>query len=295
MKVSDKMLLDFDLVKQPLDNLLTAMINKADRAWPTHLEKVPGTREIFFFTLNIVHNTYMTIRYICADIPKDPARKLEFAVSVPPLIRTILDSVFTIVFLGEDLPTRCEWYYKSGWHEIREELDRYQIKYVALPGWSKFLKELSDFVDWTRKDWRITSAEAKDPTSIKWWPNPGKMKQQTLSKSTGDFLRYLNDWFYRKLSSDSHLSWPGLAKRGSQLAPLLDQSYLQHKEHLEKFKSDCIFTTITLILALLSEVEVQCRFGLHQKIRYIWGIVFQYWEEAKELYDMRYDAMLASD
>jgi len=105
-------------------------------------------------------DTCRTIRWISADKPRDPKRKLEYALSVPPLNRTILDGVFTVIFLLEDLPTRCEWYHKSGWGESKLALDRYTHEYGNLPEWRLWLDELSNHINRGKTLFRITNTEA---------------------------------------------------------------------------------------------------------------------------------------
>lgn len=102
--------------------------------------RIEGARPYFQGTVQLAAFTYQSIRFLCADKPENPARKLEFAVAVPPLARTILDSVF----------------------------------------------------------------------------NPGQMPAQTTGWRQ-DYLRYLNDWFYRGLSAESHLSLNGFGKRAGFL------------------------------------------------------------------------------
>jgi len=104
-----------------------------------------------------------------------------------------------------------------------------------------------------------------------------------------DHLRYLNDWFYRGLSAESHLSLNGFGKRaGFLFAP----SPEDRRRVLDESRSDDVFTTITLVVALLSELEIEFRFGLTDRLKYVWGIIQEYWGEAKDLYTRRYGTAL---
>jgi hypothetical protein len=236
------------------------------------------------------------MRYICADKPPDPARKLQYSASIPPLSRTIVDSIFTIVFLSEDLPRRCEWYYKAGWRETKLELDRHKDKYGHLPEWNYWLNELSKFVNSGVEIFGISQNQLANPHSIRKWPNPGKMPSYGIKKgmpvpTTRHFLGYLNDWFYRDLSQQSHLSGHGLMKRGAFL--LADFHKIDGIEKtLKKFRSDQAFTTIILTLALASEIEAHLEFGLAERFKYVWVILSGYSGVAKELYDVRYSNLL---
>jgi hypothetical protein len=59
---------------------------------------------------------------------------------------------------------------------------------------------------------------------------------------------------------------------------------------LRKFKSDSVLTTVILLHALISELELQCRFELRERIEYVWGIVSPHSDDARDLYDRFYRA-----
>lgn len=280
------------VIGEPLDQILITLENKIERDWPHALSAYGGSREIVLFTFKVAKNTYSTMRWICADKPHYDDRKLEYSVAVPPLARTIVDNIFTLIFLSEDVPKRSQWYYKSGWRELKEEFDRYQSKYSKDHNWTDWLKSFQKNLELSKKPWGIDETEEKDLKKIKWWPTPPKMLKDYPfgNPETKVFLQFLNDWFYKELSSASHLNLPGLMKAGLQLVQ--DQSDTDQREKLLGFKSNCVTTTVTLILALISEIEILARFGLQDRITYIWGVLIQYWSDAKELYDIRYAELL---
>lgn len=61
---------------------------------------------------------------------------------------------------------------------------------------------------------------------------------------------------------------------------------------LDKSRSDDVFTTITLLVTLLSELEIEFRFGLSDRLKFLWGIIQEYWGEATDLYSRRYSTAL---
>jgi hypothetical protein len=280
--------LPFETIREPIDTLLSAMALKLEREWPEKWAGLTGARPYFQGTVQLADFTYQSVRFLCADKPENPARKLEFAVSVPPLARTILDSVFTVIFLLEDFPVRWNWFKKSAWREGEDDQQRLRTAYGDDPGWTEWLKELDGIVGFLKQEAAITPAEEGNPKLIQWFPNPGKMPAQTTGWRQ-NHLRYLNDWFYRGLSAESHLSLNGFGKRaGFLLAP----SPEDRRRVLDKSRSDDVFTTITLVVALLSEIEIEFRFGLTDRLKYVWGIIQEYWGEAKDLYTRRYSTAL---
>src|ERR1700679_274523 len=111
--------LDASVITEPLDSLISAMGNKIEREWPARYANIQGARELFLLTVRIADITSRSIRWLSAEKPPNPARIPEYCLSVPPLNRTILDNLFTVMFVLEDLPARCEWYHKRGGGEDR--------------------------------------------------------------------------------------------------------------------------------------------------------------------------------
>ncbi|HEV7920010.1 MAG TPA: hypothetical protein VGR02_04380 [Thermoanaerobaculia bacterium] len=282
--------LDFELIRQPLDSLAVATVNKIDREWPASIDRHPATKIVLRLLIAISENTYRTIRYFSAEKPPDGARKLQYTLSAPPLARTILDALFTVVFLFEDLHERTSWYVRAGWREMEEKRSRFQSAYGSEPSWHEYLSSYGAVVAEDRELWSISDAEIADLKRLKYWPTPGKMSEACASEERRKYLRYLNDWFYRELSQDSHLSWPGLWRRGGYF--LFPKPSNEERTILEKVRSDNLSIAVILLLALISEIELELRLGLADRAKYVWGILVPYAGEAKEIYDLRYNGRL---
>ena len=134
-------LLNFELIGDSLDALLKATENKVEREWPSKLGGSGWHSAPFLLFLKIARWTYVASLYLLADKPEDPKRHLEYAIAVPPLNRTILDSVFNVVFIFDDFDDRLCWYFQSGLEEVQRKLARFKRKYSGDPAWSPwFLK-----------------------------------------------------------------------------------------------------------------------------------------------------------
>ena len=234
-------------------------------------------------------NTYHSVRYLCADRPSDASRRPEFAISVPPLARTLVDTLFNIVFLFENPGAHIRWYWRSAWREYREDLDRYKESYGSDACWSEWISNFEKAVEKFREPWFVeTEAGAND---VRYWPHPGQMlKAAELSAQGREFLRYLNDWFYKDLSRSSHLSGSGLIVRSFTLFEYPENPH--RDDSLARVKGSSVFTVVTLFLAILSEIEGKLRFGLTPRMEYLWGLLKAYSEEARDLYEKRYSALL---
>ncbi len=99
----------------------------------------------------------------------------------------------------------------------------------------------------------------------------------------------MNDWFYKKLSQDSHLSWPGLIRRGGFL---LNPDREERESALDKYRSNCFCTTLTVLFALLSEIQIELGYDLAERLKYLWTFLGDFFGESKEAYEKRYQRML---
>jgi hypothetical protein len=231
------------------------------------------------------------VKYFCADKPEDPARKLYFGTSSPPLLRSLIDEIYTVIFLGEDLEGRVRWYYRAGWREMAERDATYRERYGADPKWKEWLEEHLQFLELTRKDWGIRDNEARRPQSIDWWPTPVQMtKVKDLSPESRKFFEFLEAWYYRELSQGMHLTFPGLSHRGGSFLRKKEDT-LRESEWL-KIRSDGVGYAVVLLLALLTEINHLFGFNLGQRCAYLWGILTQYMGIAEELFSERYSRLL---
>ncbi len=246
-------------------------------------------------SLKSAHNTFQTICYLCADVRlKQSDWKWQYVLVLPPLNRTILDSVFNVTFMLEDLANRSQWYHESGWREAKRELSEHRKEYGSDPLWTKWMDDLEGLLNAGIPLLNVPAAKVANPESIDWWPNPGQMPRYGVNDPlppSRQFLKYLNDWFYREMSSQSHLSFHGVMKTGSLvIADFYDADTREsiREKHFPLFRSRQMIRTVTLLLALMSEIEMHFNFGLAPELVALWNDVTNVQEEAKEIYDRRY-------
>jgi hypothetical protein len=289
--------LDASVITEPLDTMVTALGYKLEREWPIKFARVVGARELFLLTLRIADVTYRSIRWLIADKPPNPHRRLEYCLSVPPLNRAILDNLFTVIFVLEDLPARCLWYHKASWREERIELDRYRTEYGKLEDWQEWLSRLTAHSDLGIKMLGLSPSEIAQPSrKIARWPNAGGMVMYSLGPAvplppTRAFMKYLNDWFYADLSQQAHLGGTGLMKRATAL--IRDRNDPEREAALTKNKYTWLGQSIALILAISSELEAYFHFGLRERINYLWGVAGSAIVVAKEMREHRYAELLS--
>jgi hypothetical protein len=157
---------------------------------------------IFFQSVRIAINTYYTIMFIAADIPKDPHRKPAFGLSLAPLTRTLFEQLITFVFMIEDIPTYIPWLFKTGYTEYRIQLDHTLQYHGTLAEWQPYIRVLDDQLKKVEKESQLTPDEVSNPRkNIGRWPTPGgmlhKLKREHPTSQAIPFIEYLNSWLYR--------------------------------------------------------------------------------------------------
>src|SRR5262245_11870005 len=138
--------LDFNLIKDPLDRLLKATENKTEREWPMTLGGAPLHNLVFLLSLKTARWTYVASLYLLSDKPDDSRRHLEYAVVVPPLSRTILDLVVSVLFIFDDFGDRLCWYFEHGVGQMEERLKNYQSLYGGVPEWSDWFMDFANVI-----------------------------------------------------------------------------------------------------------------------------------------------------
>lgn len=278
-----------------MDSVVAALGYKIEREWPTRFAHIQGARELILLTARTADVTSRSIRYLSAEKPPDSARRPEYCLSVPPLNRTILDNLFTVLFVLEDLPGRCAWYHRAAWREERLEFDRYMAEYGDLPEWQEWLGRLKAHLNFGVSFLGLTPQDVANPSKMRAWPNAGAMPSYRQSSKAPvppgrSFMKYLDDWFYKDLSQQAHLGGTGLMKRASVL--LYDRHDPERERALKKNNYFWWGQTITLTLALASELEAFFDFGLRERLQYIWGLTVPVVVVAKEVYEKRYAELL---
>lgn len=282
--------LPWPALAEKLEPMLIAFPNLLEREPPQSLQAVPGAPHVVSGLTHLAINTHRAIRFISAAVPPDPSRKLEYSLVVPALSRTILDGLFTLVFLLEDLPARTGLYYRGGWRELREEHDRYQASYGSQQEWKTWLDLQAFILAELQQQAAITPDELAAPSSVRFWPIPsGILKDKSLSPGLKGFLQHLYDWFYRDLSQASHLSFPALAELA---APFFFRDHPDTVRGLDKRRSDWFVTSLILLLCHLSELEHAFSLGRREPLTYCWTLLTTDFLQARELYDRRYKALL---
>jgi len=242
--------------------------------------------------LRIAINTCNAIRYLIAHKPPDPDRRPEFVSVTPVLERSIVDVLCNLIFLFNDLEANTSRYWKATWREQMEEHSRFKKTYEHLSEWAEWLSGSQTSIAEMKAVHKITSEEEAKPDLILYWPIPNQMaKNAGLCDKRRDFLQYLIDWYYRIRSSAAHASGQGMLNHA---VPLIGDESKKRADFFEQPLSESMFDTVTLMLAVISELESELNLGLAERACDLWTLVGEYCPGAKEVYEHRYQALLSS-
>lgn len=256
-------------IARPLEEIPVAIYNRIQRELRSSLGE-----PLFLFLelmIRVSGDTWSAVRFLGSN-KLDHGRQVEFIYAIPPLTRTVLDSLLTVIFMFDDPKVNVRRYYAGAWRDRYEKHKELVSQHASEPAWEKRLAVEEADIAQIFKLAGITQAEQdavdqKLPNQlVKYWPNPGRFGRASPvgDKKREDFLRYVNDWFYGALSQDSHLSFTGLERRGGIYAEPASGFDLQR--HHDNSRSAFMADFLAIYAALLSEVSCQLGFE-HEKRR----------------------------
>src|SRR5262249_44358381 len=154
--------LDYKLVRDTLEKLCEATANLLERDWPQARYQVDSARAVFYQTLRIAINTYNTVFFIIAD-EDYYARKKVYALSLPPLVRTLFEQLITFIFLVQDIPRYIPWLFKTGYTERMLQLRHAEKYHGNKANWVNYLDALKKQIALEEIGLHLSKEEIADP------------------------------------------------------------------------------------------------------------------------------------
>jgi hypothetical protein len=281
---------DYQLIARDLEEVHQPILDAIGKARGP--EK--GYPHILALTVAISKGTWESIRFLCFEQPKNGWRR-EFVYSVPPLARTLLDSLFNIIFMFDNPSVNVHWFLLGGWADQNKAYKRFKQRYGTECDSKTWLDcFVADIKQTEDQLVEITAAERQSPDRprMDYWPNPGQMgkKHKIQDATRAAFLEHVSDWFYKHLSGDSHLSLTGLLNRGGYLLPLA--AGVDPEELYGLTRSNFVLTALTIYVALLSEICKELGLVVElARLREVWKKLVV-WPDAADLHRVRYEALL---
>ncbi len=273
--------INYKMIIEPLEGIYRTIVDR--------LRKEEPDPDGFHFLLGSLLTTNLeTHRAIVRLVKDDEKRKFPFQAMV--LVRTMVDSLFSVLALKSDPAKRSRQYDLAGYRTTWERHQRETQQYGTDPEWRNYLEEQQKFLDFRASRLGLAASEKADPTCFPYWPIPSQMlrsKHQILFPvDERSLLEHIEKWHYRGLSSHGHLHWGGMAF--SVFASSPEDQWIPGI-----VESNVVIESLLFMLMLLSEVEASKKYGEHQNLKYVWGLLNAAFLDAKEYYEMRYSKILA--
>jgi hypothetical protein len=266
--------LDFAMVGEELDAVLLSVSNLLERSWPTRAGG-PDAQAVVLGLYRVAWVSFKTLRYFCAEVPSDAARWPEFVTSAGPVARSIADALANIVYLFQDnLDERVREFERRGWVDDRRRVNELTERYAHNPAWQPYLKTLHSEQNRIQAELGVPDGEV---SRLKRWPRLSDMLSQNVNhrdriadSGRREFLEYIEDFLYKEVSQDTHLSGPGLYRRAELL---LTESRVwtdEQRKLCSRRRSDAIMGSIGLMLAMAAEIEMSLSLELAPRIVAVW-------------------------
>lgn len=279
-------------VRGPLFEVLATIQNRVDRDLRADLDaRANGACTWLLTHVRVAQQTQELVEEI-TGLVKAKALKLQVGVNLPPLVRTVFDSVCSVMFVFENPNQRLPWFWKSTWREIVEEHEELTADYGGDATWKPFIDRLGKERDaWSKlldeHGTPLTAVERADHTKVPYWPNPGKMASKSQEAARKERLKYISLKYYGTLSGASHLSGTGLLAQGGVF--VRDATEDGNKKYL----SDQILKGLDGLFSLVSEIAVEVIRDptLARRVIGLWQSP-NLWRNATETYDRCFKSRL---
>lgn len=285
---------DFQTIRATLEGLLFN-VERDLRRRMSEASSGPAARGFILMRIGVLFTkqAFDAMRFLCAD-ESSPGRRPEYVFVVPSITRTLLEVLFTIIYVGEDFPLRADWFQKAGWREHWEERLKYLNEYSKKPEWKNFFKEFAKALQIGIDELGITVEEKKRPNTIKYFPIGARLVGRMSSKNRS-YVNWLQRWLYEETSAIAHFTPLGVMKFGlflvRDLASDKDREFLETIT-MPRFKSFHMMMAVIVVTAIASELEGLFKLKNREQIIKIWEALRVDFPDAEELCKRRYDALL---
>jgi len=291
---------NYQLVAEKMDGLLINIDRDLQRRGNEQLLRGQTDAERCTTLVNLVirfaRNSYNAVRYLVGNTPEDHRRNPDYVMVVPAINRQLLDLLFSLVYMLDDMSARSLQYQRAGWRELDQHYQMFKTRFPNDPEWKQHFKNVKSVLDGMVRRFGITEPERKNPKLIRFWKHPSELKdEQTESRP---YLRFLEKWLYGDTSAQAHMSFGGLA----MVSPMLVADLIggEHEEWVRKriivqYHFMHFVRTAFVTLAIATEIDVYFKLGNTSVAAYLWNIFAEYSPEAKDLIHQRYDKLLMSN
>lgn len=270
----NSMSLKFPILNNPLNNIATSLISKLK----TNPDKLSG---LLAFICEVTLETYHAIIYLI-----DNKNKKKYPLQGDILLRSIIDILFTVVYLLDNPDEHLNDFVKAGLIEWKIDLQNR----IESNKRSKIENDYTygfQFIESTANIFSISYEEISKKNKS-YWPLPSRIKDN-LSEMNKSFFNKVYSLHYRKASQVNHINWRALCQYS--IIQLI-QSQDSEKKKNERFESNIAIKSIKFLTMIFSEIQSKIECNLENDLRYVWTLLSKIDMECKEFYTSRYSELL---
>lgn len=279
---------DTQFIRQEFEEILSETMNSISQDNSLAFWKTSFGKDIVLRNLQLAHIHLKSISILCENADK------ILVISATPICRAITEILVGIIYVFENFEDRtlesAKTLVREGNREIKEFKKRYSVKSVEWSNWIDYkTKKLNNIQDRLENEFSALGYSEFD------WRNDnnrfprfsGIRKKFSEGSETKKFLLFLEDIYYRELSTISH---------PEPFTAAFLSAFLHNRGKLmrENFKGRIIGLSFIALLSLISEIESKLNYGMKPRIKDFWTrlISLPDTDIAKEFYEMRYEKLL---
>lgn len=280
---------DFNIIKNEFDEILTATADHLDRSWPakygdafTHGGQF--TLKSMFGLATINYGASIALYLISEE------RRLNIYLAMPAVNRALLESFFSIVFLLDDFQENHKLFIRNSWREKAEQLAGYREFFSGIPKWDDYMAEeevrVQKYAESVDRMVGLDSAHRQNPNNMQRLPRVSKIVGYLRSRRQDVWLySYFERIHYVPLSHFVHSQPSGIIATGN-----IQKN--GNKSNPKKFVTDQQWIAISLMLSIVSELELHFHFGLNAKLSYVWEVARHYSDYIEEPFSKWYQSRI---
>jgi hypothetical protein len=292
-------MIDASTYQHLIAGLSETMAQKALREGQEHISAPATFHPDIFISIRQAQNTYNFLHWVHSDdLRASVGWRDTYTVACQPLIRNLMDNLYTITLLLQDPYARGRQFRASGIRKGFLYVAAEEVRYKGKPEWDKWIADSRAKLDSILFDTGFTRAEVMDKKQFPDWPTLGKYLRTPPIDDHKKFLETFTFGQWKQYSAVAHGGPEGLHEVGMFLCrdghpherrPLIDDAHdLTMSLHMMR--------AAILLLAICTEIQAAYKFKdggarINDRIIESWKAL-QPAMEAKEIYDEHYEHLM---
>ena len=296
---SDMVIIDASTYQHLIGRLSETMAQKVLREGNKQILGPPTFHPDIFISIRQAQNTYNFLHWVHSDVMRAAVGWRDtYTVACQPLVRSLMDNLYTITLLLRDPYARGRQFRASGIRKSFLLVAAEETRYKGKPEWDEWVAESRVKLDVILRGTGLTEVECMDKQQFPDWPTLGKYLGTLPIDDHKKFLKTFTFGPWKQYSAVAHGGPEGLQEVGMFLyrdghphaeRPLLDDAH-------DRSMALHLMRAAILLLAICTEIQVAYRFvdegaRINERIIDAWRAL-QPAMEAMEIYDEHYEQLM---